>query len=144
MTTSPIITRLTILFDPPFWVGVYEVECDARLWVGRWVFGSEPSSEEVYLFILHGLDALRARMTLGVPAESRPAGRLSFKRMQREIRRAEAQPGIGTKSQEAIKEQIAQGKIERRKSGREERDAAKAHKRDIAREKAKARHKGRG
>jgi hypothetical protein len=143
MSEPPIITRFTILFDPPFWVGVYEVEHDTRLSAARWVFGAEPSAEEVYLFALRDLGDLWARMTHSVPVEPCDVHPLNFKRMQREIKRAAQEQGVGTKSQEALKEQMAQNKTERRKITRQERDAHKAYKRAVSREKAKARHKGR-
>lgn len=142
MDTSAIVSRFTVFFESPFWVGIYEVEHEGRLWASRWVFGAEPSAEAVYDLARGGFGALRAGMTHALPLDARPEHAVNFKRMQREIRRAVAEEGIGTKSQEALK-QLAGLKIERRKATRAERDAEKERKREIARGKAKARHRGR-
>ncbi len=45
-------SRLTIYFDEPFWVGVFEELDGKRLSVCRVVFGSEPTDAEIYAFIL--------------------------------------------------------------------------------------------
>ena len=44
-------SRLTIYFDEPFWVGVFEELDGKRLSVCRVVFGSEPTDAEIYAFI---------------------------------------------------------------------------------------------
>ena len=43
---------LTVFFEGPFWVGVFERIEDGRLSVCRVVFGSEPRDYEVLEFIL--------------------------------------------------------------------------------------------
>ena len=40
-------SRLTILFDDPFWIGLYEREDDTEDSVCRIVFGAEPRDQEV-------------------------------------------------------------------------------------------------
>ena len=45
---------LTILFEDPFWVGVYEREDGGRLEACRLVFGTEPRDYEVWTrFVEH-------------------------------------------------------------------------------------------
>ena len=41
-------STLTILFQDPFWIGLYEREEDGRYQVCRIVFGAEPRDQEVY------------------------------------------------------------------------------------------------
>jgi hypothetical protein len=62
--------RLTIYFESPYWIGLLEEERDGLLYVGRHIFGTEPSDAQVYDFVLHELTALQARMTVGLPIES--------------------------------------------------------------------------
>ena len=45
-------SRLTILFDDPFWIGLYEREDDTEYSVCRIVFGAEPRDQEVYAYLL--------------------------------------------------------------------------------------------
>ena len=43
---------LTVLFEPPFWVGVFERESGGRYEACRVVFGAEPRDFEVYAYVL--------------------------------------------------------------------------------------------
>lgn len=47
-----IFARLTVYFDDPFWVGVYERQENGRLSACRLVFGAEPKDYEVYAHML--------------------------------------------------------------------------------------------
>lgn len=51
--------KLTIYFENPFWVGIFESETSGKLKVCKVTFGSEPKSGEVYDFILRNWDSLR-------------------------------------------------------------------------------------
>lgn len=134
--------RFTVLFNDPYWTGVLEIEQDAHLYAATHIFGAEPSDQEVYEFVQCDLLALQARITVGVPIAMSDQRRANPKRVQREVRRQVAQQGISTKAQEAIRLQIEQRKEERAEITREQRDAQRAYKREIARAKAKARHRG--
>ena len=50
--------KLTVLFDPPFWVGLFEREYGGRYEACRVVFGAEPRDIEVYACILDRYDRL--------------------------------------------------------------------------------------
>ena len=43
---------LTVYFDDPFWVGVFERMEDGRLSVCKVTFGAEPKDYEVWAFVL--------------------------------------------------------------------------------------------
>jgi len=135
--------RLTILFDSPYWIGLLEDERDGLLYATLHIFGAEPSDQEIYQFVLHDLLTLTAQMTVGIPFEQNEQHHVNPKRMQREVRCELAQGGISSKSQEAMRLQTENNKQQRQQENRIERDALRDHKRTIAREKAKARHKGR-
>ena len=45
-------SKLTIYFEEPFWVGVFEELDGNKLSVCRMVFGAEPTDAEIYDFIL--------------------------------------------------------------------------------------------
>lgn len=44
--------RLTVFFENPFWVGVFEKYKNGKLKVAKVTFGAEPKDTEVYAFIL--------------------------------------------------------------------------------------------
>ena len=135
--------RLTVYFESPYWIGLLEEERGGLLYVGRHIFGAEPSDAEVYDFVLHEMTTLQARMTVGVPIESELVRSVNPKRMAREVRRELAQGNIPSKAQEAMRMQIEVNKVEHKQQSREERDALRAYKREVAHAKAKAKHRGR-
>jgi hypothetical protein len=134
--------KLTVLFDKPYWIGVLEDERDGNLYVARHIFGAEPSDQIVYAFVLHELLALQSRMTVGIPIEAAERKLANPKRMQREIRRELARDSLTRKAHEAMRLQIETRKQEHRRESRAERETLKNYKRELAREKAKARHRG--
>ena len=100
--------QFTVYFEHPFWVGVLEVERNGTLYAARHVFGAEPSNQAIYEFVCHELDALCARLTIGVKAEATRARCKNPKRVQREIRRELAQSSTTTKAHDAMRRQIEQ------------------------------------
>ena len=101
-------SRLTILFEDPFWIGLYEREDDTGYAVCRIVFGGEPRDQEVYTYLLEHWRTLR--FSPPRPADDRPDAPKSPKRRQREARQATRTGTIGTKAQQALKLQQEQGK----------------------------------
>ena len=57
MNTSA--SSLTILFEAPFWIGLYERESNGRYEVCKITFGAEPKDYEVYDFLLKNWSALK-------------------------------------------------------------------------------------
>ena len=45
--------RLTVFFEDPFWVGVFERSNGSRLSAAKVIFGAEPKDYEIYNFILN-------------------------------------------------------------------------------------------
>ena len=43
---------LTVLFEDPFWIGVYEREEGGRYEAAKITFGAEPKDYQVYAFLL--------------------------------------------------------------------------------------------
>ena len=101
-------SRLTILFDDPFWIGLYEREDDTEYSVCRIVFGAEPRDQEVYAYLLEHWRTLR--FSPPRPGTEHLPPPKSPKRRQREARRMTKAAGIGTKAQQALKLQQEQGK----------------------------------
>ena len=133
--------RLQVFFEAPFWVGIFELISDGKLRVCKVTFGAEPKDYEVLAFILEHYENLR----FSPPVDTAKAvkERMNPKRMQREVKRQIADTGIGTKSQQALKLQREQGKIERKTRSREQKEAEKQFQFERKQQKRKEKHKGR-
>ena len=132
--------RLTVCFEAPFWVAVYEREEAGRLTVCRQVFGAEPRDGEVYQWLLASWRTLA--FSPAVALERREAGRLSPKRAQRQARAAAERRGVGTRAQQALQLQREERKQARQAQSRR-RDAAEAERKfQLRREKKKEKRRG--
>ncbi len=132
------ISKLTVCFEAPFWVGIYERECECRYEVCKITFGAEPKDYEVYDFILEHWSQLV--FSSSIQSKVRKEKRINPKRMQRNIRK-ELQQGIGTKAQQALKLQQEQRKWEHKASAKEKRKRDTMRRFTLRQEK-KAKHKG--
>ena len=133
--------KLTVLFDPPFWVGLFERERGGRYEVCKVTFGAEPKDYDVYAFVLNhycGLDFSPA-----LAAEGTEERTINPKRAQRLAREQTKQAGIGIKAQQALQLQRDQNKAERRVLSREAREAEEQRRFRLRQEKRKEKHKGR-
>lgn len=133
--------KLTVLFDPPFWIGLFEREREGRYEACRVVFGAEPRDFEVYAYILDQYHRLAFSPALAASPEDDRT--VNPKRAQREARRQTQPSGIGTKAQQALQLQREQNKEERRVLSREAREAEQDRRLQLRREKRKQKHRGR-
>ncbi|KAI4443725.1 DUF2992 family protein [Schaedlerella arabinosiphila] len=131
---------LTVFFEGPFWVGVFERVEDGKLSVCRVVFGSEPRDYEVWEFVLKNYYSLKFSPAAPVAVRD---GKVNPKRRQREARKQTMQAGIGTKSQQALQLQREERKTERRQVGREQKEAEKQRMFELKQQKRKEKHRGR-
>jgi len=136
-----IKTSLTILFENPFWIGLYERIDNEKYGVCKITFGAEPKDYEVYDFLLYNWNILR--FSPPVRTDNVEERRINPKRMQRAISGQLQDKGIGTKAQQALKLQHEQGKIERKIQNREQKEAEKERQYALRQEKKKAKHRGR-
>lgn len=132
---------LTILFEAPFWIGLYERMDHGRYEVCKITFGSEPKDYEVQEFLLKNWH--RLKFSPPIQAASIIERKINPKRMQREIHSQLQEKGIGTKAQQALKLQHEQCKLEKKAKNREKKEADKDRQFAIRQEKRKAKHRGR-
>ena len=102
-------SSLTILFEAPFWIGLYERTDSGKYEVCKITFGSEPKDYEVYEFLLKNWHKLK--FSPPIQAEVFIERKLNPKRMQREIQSQLQDKGVGTKAQQALKLQHEQCKL---------------------------------
>ena len=132
--------KLTVFFDEPFWVGVFERVSGGKLSVCKVMFGAEPKDYEVYEFVLKNY--YRLRFSPAVVTDVKETGR-NPKRVQSEVWKQVQNIGIGTKSQQALKLQQEQLKIERKIASREKREAEKQRQFELKQQERKEKHRGR-
>lgn len=133
-------SKLTVLFEEPFWVGIYERESDNLYEVCKITFGVEPKDYEIYEMILKEWNRLKLNSPIEI--KSSDVKRVNPKRMQRAIKKQVLENGMGTKAQQALKLQQEQGKIEHKIRSREQREAEKEYKFELKQQKRKKKHKG--
>lgn len=133
-------SRLTVLFEEPFWVVIYERQFDSKYEVCKVTFGAEPTNDEVYVFFLENWKDLRFSAAIdSLPIEEK---QINPKRMQRKIRRQLQNTGIGTKAQNALKLQHEQTKSERKTYSHQQRETEKERQFLLRQEKRKEKHRG--
>lgn len=132
--------RLTVFFEDPFWVAMYEREADGQYAVCKITFGPEPKDYEVYQFILDNWRALS--FSPPVKAEMTEARRKNPKRVQREAQKAMQSTGVGTKAQQALQLQRELGKQTHKAKSKEQREAEAERQFALKQDKRKEKHRG--
>ena len=131
--------KLTVYFEEPFWIGVFECMEDDRLSVCKVTFGAEPKDYEVQEFILRNYYDLQFSPAVETVVKD---FKRNPKRMQREAKKQMKETGIGTKSQQALKLQQEQNKQERKIRRREQKEAEEKRMFELKQQKKKEKHKG--
>ena len=134
-----VTVKLTVFFEHPFWVGVFERVEENRCSVCRVVFFSQPKDKEVYEFFLKQYSHLRFSKDEAVEVKREKA---NPKRVQREARKQSQQIGISSKSQMALQQQREEMKLERRVESKQQRELEKKRKFQLKQEKRKQKHRG--
>jgi Protein of unknown function (DUF2992). len=132
--------KLTVYFQDPFWVGVFEKFEGDKLSVARVVFGSEPKDYEIYEYILRNYNVLKFSISLQVEKEI--VKLINPKRLQRKLKKEIQDKGVGTKAQEVMKLQYETQKEERRHRRKEYRKEIEEEKFIKKQEKKKQKKKG--
>ncbi|OPZ92531.1 MAG: hypothetical protein BWY74_01544 [Firmicutes bacterium ADurb.Bin419] len=131
--------KLTVYFEEPFWVGVFERISDGKLSVCKVTFGAEPKDYEVWGFILKHHSNLK--FSPNVETEVKQIAD-NPKRRQRNVRKQLQSSGVGTKSQQALQMQREVIKNERSQISKEQREAEKQRQFDLKQKKRKEKHRG--
>lgn len=131
--------KLTVYFEEPFWVGVFERVDNNKLSVCKVTFGAEPKDYEIWEFILKYYYDLKFSPV--VETEIKQVAD-NPKRRSRNARKQVKNTGIGTKSQHALKLQQEESKVEHRQISKEQRDAEKQKQFELKQQKRKEKHRG--
>lgn len=131
--------KLTVYFEEPFWIGIFERIQNGSLSVAKVTFGAEPKDYEVYDFILKHYYSLK--FSVSVEAVEKETKR-NPKRLQREAKKQLEKSGVGTKAQQALKLQQEQNKQERKNKSRKQKEAEIQRMFELKQQKKKEKHKG--
>ncbi|MGN0747924.1 MAG: YjdF family protein [Aristaeellaceae bacterium] len=130
---------LTVWFEEPFWVGMFERTDGGRLSVAKVVFGAEPKDCEVYAYVLRHYNGLIFSPAVDADAKALPR---SPKRQLRDVKKQLENRGAGTRSQQALKMQQEQGKAERKARSRAQKEAEEQRRFAMKQQKRRDKHRG--
>ncbi len=136
-----ISAKLTVFFEEPFWIGVYERIENQKLEVCKILFGAEPKDYEVYDYLLKNFSKLK--FSPPIRAKKKAQKSTNPKRLQREISKQLHETGLGTKAQQALKLQQQELKSERKMNRKKKTEEEKQRQFDLKQKKKKQKHKGR-
>ena len=131
--------KLTVFFENPFWIGIFENFENDNLSVCKVTFGSEPKEYEIYDFILKKFYNLR--FSNEMKSNFREKAK-NPKRRQREIKKELQSKKFLKKSEEILKLQYEEKKKERKVKTKQEKELEKQKKFLLKQEKKKQKHKG--
>ena len=135
------VGSFTVLFQPPFWVGIAERWGAEGYSAARVVFGPEPTDAQIYQW----LEREWHRLNFSPAAEGeRPAAeRKNPKRTQREAQAATRDRGVSTRAQEALSRQREQEGRLRQVQSRQAKQAAAERKYLLHQQKKREKKRGR-
>ena len=102
-------------------------------------FGAEPTEQEVLEFLDRNWNKLKYSKPVVTEVKVKPK---KPKRLQKDARKQTLNTSIGTKSQQALKQQQEENKLERKTISKEMREAEKERKFELKQAKRKEKHKG--
>jgi hypothetical protein len=131
--------KLTVLFESPFWIGIFEKEQDGQYFVARTVFGAEPRDFEIFEFIINKMDQLK----FSNPQEGEIVKRkVNPKRVQREVKLELSKKNIVSKAQDVLRLEIEKNKKERRSINSKLKEAIKQEHFELKQQKKKEKKRG--
>ncbi|MDD8048238.1 MAG: YjdF family protein [Thomasclavelia sp.] len=132
--------KLTILFEDPFWIGVFEIVSSNKLNVCKVTFGAEPRDSEVYEFVLKNFKRLTFSPEIKIENKKKS---INPKRKQREAKKQVQHSGIGTKAQQALSLQREKQKVIHKAISKEQKEEEQERLYQLKKQKRKEKHKGR-
>lgn len=136
---SKVTLSLTVYFEDPFWVGVFEKTEDGMFSVCKVTFGAEPKDFEVFEFLLRRYRGLK--FTVEIKSEFKWSAD-NKKRRLRNAKKSLENIGVGTKSMQALAAMREEMKNERKKMSKEEWETEKLRRFALRAQKRKEKHKG--
>jgi len=114
--TKCVTSVFTVFFEDPFWVGILEENYNGINYMGRHIFGAEPSNSELIQFYMYELEKIKKIKISESEIETK---KVSFKKSLNKSKKIQNKKNTGTKSQNlfqrAFEEILKINKKERKK-----------------------------
>ena len=136
-----VSVKLTVYFENPFWIGIFERSIDEKLSVCKVIFGAEPKDNEVLEIVLNRYSELK--YSPEIQYEKVFKEKVSPKRVQRDAKKQLNNKGVGTKSWKALKLQQEQNKTIRKMKTKKQKELEKEKLYSLKQQKKREKHKGR-
>ena len=98
-----VTSVFTIFFEDPFWVGILEENYNGINYMGRHIFGAEPSNSELLQYYIYEFDNIK-KLKIGVTDIETKI--MNFKKSINKSKKAQSKIGVGTKSQNLFKKAL--------------------------------------
>lgn len=135
-------SKLTVFFEDPFYVGVIEREYGKKLEVTKVTFGKEPTDGELLEFLNNNYSKLKF-IRVNQSDRKKDITEINPKRMKRMVGKEMKKKSISTKSQDLLKKQYEERKLEVKSKNREEKKEKEERLFELRQMKKKKKHKGR-
>jgi len=90
----------TVFFEDPFWVGILEENYDGEKYMGKHIFGAEPSNSDLLQFCAHGFEKIKKIKVSEADVETK---KVNYKKSIYKAKKTQEKVGVGTKSQKLFK-----------------------------------------
>lgn len=137
-----INASFSILFETPYWIGIFERNDDEGYSVSKFVFGKEPTGPEVYNFITRYYPNRLSYSKPNKDIAKITRKKVNPKKRQREAAKAMENRGVSTKAQEALKLQYEENKQERKTLSKLKKEKIEREKFILKQEKKKQKKRG--
>jgi len=134
-----VTSVFTIFFENPYWVGVLEENYNGINYIGKYVFGAEPSNSELLQFYIYEFDKIEKIKISETEMETK---KISFKKSLNKSKKVQNKIGVGTKSQNLFQKAFEEIMEIRKKKHRMEENMDKEEKYKKKQEKKLEKRKG--
>jgi len=91
-----VTSVFTIFFEDPFWVGILEENYNGINYMGKHIFGAEPSNSELLQFYIYEFEKIK-KLIIG--ETDIVTKKTNFKKSINKSKKTQNKIGVGTKSQ---------------------------------------------
>jgi len=95
-----VTSVFTVFFEDPFWVGILEENYNGINYMGKHIFGAEPSNSELLRFYVYEFEKIKK---LKISEKNIAGKKINFKKSMSKSKKAQNKIGVGTKSQNLYK-----------------------------------------
>ncbi|WP_041139524.1 YjdF family protein [Beduini massiliensis] len=133
-------SQLTVFFDDPFWIGIYEIQYGTQHQICKIRFGKEPTDPQIYQMLLKSFHQFH--FTEHVSKTITPTVKVNPKRRQRLVSKLMNQPSIATKAQQVLKTEYEKTHQLKKRESKQMKEIQKEQLYQMRKQKRKEKHRG--